>query len=107
MTSTLPHPNPATPRTPSGRERLYDVDLVGGDPAALVRVLTTLRRRCCTITHVEFDVGDRHRPGLLTIGLEPPVHHARGPRRTTTSSRSSRSRPATRAARRSSRRRPA
>jgi hypothetical protein len=76
MTSTLPHPNPATPRTPSGRERLYDVDLVGGDPAALVRVLTTLRRRCCTITHVEFDVGDRHRPGLLTIGLEPPVHHA-------------------------------
>jgi hypothetical protein len=76
MTSTVPQPHPAPPHRPAlGRERIYDVDLVGQDPAALVRVLTTLRRRCCTITHVEFDAADRHRPGRLTIGLEPPPLH--------------------------------
>lgn len=50
----------------------YDLDLAGTDPAALIRVLTILRRRCCTITHVDFSLADAR----LTVGLEPPQAHA-------------------------------
>jgi hypothetical protein len=75
MTSTLPRPQDPRPRPTAGRERIFDVDLAGHDPAALVRVLTTLRRRCCTITHIEFDVADRHRPGRLVVAVEPPPAH--------------------------------
>ena len=76
MTSTLSQTHAPSPhRLTAGRERIFDVELVGHDPAALVRVLTTLRRRCCTITHVAFDAGDRHRPGRLIVGVEPPPAH--------------------------------
>jgi hypothetical protein len=75
MTSTLPQEPVRTRRRSAGRERIFDVELVGHDPAALVRVLTILRRRCCEITHVEFDAGDRHRPGHLVVGIEPPPTH--------------------------------
>jgi hypothetical protein len=75
MTTTLPQEHVPSRRPTAGRERIFDVELVGHDPAALVRVLTTLRRRCCTITHVEFDVADRHRPGRLIVGVEPPPAH--------------------------------
>ena len=75
MTTTLPQDHVPSRRSTAGRERIFDVELVGHDPAALVRVLTTLRRRCCTITHVEFDVADRHRPGRLVVGVEPPPAH--------------------------------
>jgi acetolactate synthase regulatory subunit len=36
-------------------------------PDVLVRVLTTLRRRGCTITSVDYAEGDRHRPGRLEL----------------------------------------
>jgi hypothetical protein len=74
VTSTVPERQTGL-RVATGREQVYDVDLAGTDPEALVRVLTTLRRRRCTITHVAFAAADRHRPARLTIGLEPPAVH--------------------------------
>jgi hypothetical protein len=75
MTSTMTHPPGARGPSAVARERTFDVELVGNDPAALVRILTILRRRQCTITRVDFRVPDLHAPGWLTIGLEvPPTH---------------------------------
>ena len=43
-------------------------------PDAVVRVLTTLRRRRCEISAVDYAAGDRHRPGWLRVGvLVPPA----------------------------------
>jgi acetolactate synthase regulatory subunit len=46
-------------------------------PDVLLRVLTTLRRRGCTITSVDYAEGDRHRPGRLEICLRtaPRTEH--------------------------------
>jgi hypothetical protein len=73
MTSTVSHVPAARPAV--ARERTFDLELVGEDPAALVRVLTLLRRRQCTVTRVDFRVADLHGPGWLTIGLELPAAH--------------------------------
>lgn len=43
-----------------------------GSPDALLRVLTTLRRRGCTILGVHYAQGDRHRPGLLELSVDAP-----------------------------------
>jgi hypothetical protein len=53
----------------------YDLELAGDDPAALVRILTTLRRRQCVIDRVDFHVADHHGPGWLIITLTPPRAH--------------------------------
>lgn len=45
-------------------------------PDVLVRVLTTLRRRRCEITHVDYLARDRHHPGRMVIGIDPPPAHA-------------------------------
>jgi acetolactate synthase small subunit len=45
-------------------------------PDVLVRVLTTLRRRRCEITHVDYCSRDRHHPGRMVIAIEPPPAHA-------------------------------
>ncbi|MEA2125438.1 MAG: hypothetical protein QOI80_2220 [Solirubrobacteraceae bacterium] len=45
---------------------------VADSPDALVRVLTTLRRRGCTIAAVDFHAGDIHRRGRLHVTYEPP-----------------------------------
>jgi acetolactate synthase regulatory subunit len=55
--------------------RTFDVDLTGQDPAALVRILTTLRRRQCVVDRVDYRVADHHGPGWLTITLTPPRAH--------------------------------
>jgi acetolactate synthase regulatory subunit len=73
LTATAPTTAPARS---ADRTRLYDVDLVGDDPEALVRVLATLRRRRCRITSVSFTEGDRHRPHQLVLGIEAPPAHA-------------------------------
>jgi acetolactate synthase regulatory subunit len=46
---------------------------VADAPDVLVRVLTTLRRRGCTIVSVDFSRGDIHREGRLRVTYEPPV----------------------------------
>jgi acetolactate synthase small subunit len=45
-------------------------------PDVLVRVLTTLRRRRCEITHVDYLARDRHHPGRMVISIEAPASHA-------------------------------
>jgi acetolactate synthase regulatory subunit len=45
---------------------------VADAPDVLVRVLTTLRRRGCTIVAVDFSRGDIHRDGRLRVTYEPP-----------------------------------
>ena len=45
-------------------------------PDVLVRVLTTLRRRRCEITHVDYVARDRHHPGRMVIAIETPRAHA-------------------------------
>ena len=75
MPPTLSDPTTTTPRSAT-RIRRYEIDLVGDDPDALVRILTTLRRRRCRITSVLFSAADRHRPHRLELGLEAPPAHA-------------------------------
>jgi acetolactate synthase regulatory subunit len=56
-----------------GVEYVLDVR-IRDSPDAIVRVLTTLRRRRCGITAVDFAAGDRHRPGWFRIRvLAPPA----------------------------------
>jgi acetolactate synthase small subunit len=45
-------------------------------PDVLVRVLTTLRRRRCEITHVDYLARDRHHPGRMVVTIEAPRAHA-------------------------------
>lgn len=45
-------------------------------PDVLVRVLTTLRRRGCEITRVDYLARDHHGPGRLVIGIEAPAERA-------------------------------
>jgi acetolactate synthase small subunit len=42
----------------------------------LVRVLGLLQRRRCRVHQVDYVAGDRHYPGRLVIGVEPPAGHA-------------------------------
>ena len=49
---------------------------VGADAATLVRVLTVLRRRGCSISHVDYAAGDRHRRGHLHVTVAAPRAHA-------------------------------
>jgi acetolactate synthase regulatory subunit len=43
----------------------------------LLRVLIVLRRRGCTVTHVDYAAADRHGPGHLVIGVEAPAGRPR------------------------------
>lgn len=53
--------------------RTTTVSLTTNDsPDVLVRVLTTLRRRGCTLVSVDYRIGDRHRGGRLDVSYEPP-----------------------------------
>jgi acetolactate synthase small subunit len=45
---------------------------VADGPDVLVRVLTTLRRRRCEITNVDYVARDRHHPGRFVIRLDEP-----------------------------------
>jgi acetolactate synthase small subunit len=77
MPSTVTRQAPtARRRSFAVRELVFDLDLHGDDPACLVRVLATLRRRQCVITRVDYGAADAHRPGWLTIVLRPPARHA-------------------------------
>jgi hypothetical protein len=75
-----PRPGGRAPRpgalAPRPRARTVLTIEVVDTPDVLVRVLTTLRSRRCTITHVEYLARDRHRPGHLVVGIEPPRAHA-------------------------------
>jgi acetolactate synthase small subunit len=62
------------PRAAPGSAQHWVVD-VRDSPDALMRVLTTLRRRGCLIDSVEYRRGDRHRSGTLVVRLQPPRHH--------------------------------
>jgi acetolactate synthase regulatory subunit len=42
----------------------------------VVRVLMMLRRRGCTITSIDYAVGDHHFAGRLRIGLRAPARRA-------------------------------
>lgn len=57
------------------RELALDIELID-DPAALVRVLTVLRRRGCLIRRVDYQAQDRHRPGHLTVTVATPARLA-------------------------------
>jgi acetolactate synthase regulatory subunit len=70
--TTMSAPTAPAPTGTTGRDRTLDVRLEGDDPNALLRVLGVLRRRGCLITHVDYRAADRHGPGWLTIGVEPP-----------------------------------
>jgi hypothetical protein len=74
MTTDPSPPRPAP--SPDGREQVFDVRLAGTDPAALVRLLTTLRRRQCAVTRVDFRRTEEGEPGWLTIGIVPRPSHA-------------------------------
>jgi acetolactate synthase regulatory subunit len=71
--AVAPRPGAVAPR-PHARSVLT-IEVVDA-PDVLVRVLTTLRSRRCTITHVEYLAPDRHRPGHLVVVIEPPRAHA-------------------------------
>ena len=45
---------------------------IGDAPDALVRVLTLLRRRGCSVLAVDYRAGDRHRGGWLSVDYAPP-----------------------------------
>jgi len=62
---------PAMPSATLARRRTAVLH-VQDTPDALVRVLTTLRRRNCTIIGVDYRAADRHRPGHLTVDYAPP-----------------------------------
>ena len=53
----------------------FQLDVHDG-PDVLVRVLTTLRRRRCAITHVDYLASDRHHPGRMVLSVEAPPSHA-------------------------------
>lgn len=76
MSPTLEvHPTAPAQRHAS-REQTYDLRLAGDETLALVRLLTTLRRRGCVVLRVDYRAPDPHGPGWLTVALEPPASHA-------------------------------
>ncbi len=77
MTTMFPVATAADPRAPRASETTIEVDLIGRDPHALARILVTLQRRRCVVTHVDFRLADRHRPGSLTVTLLEPPRHGR------------------------------
>jgi acetolactate synthase regulatory subunit len=62
--------------TASITARFYDVQIAGGDPAAIDRILTLLRRRSCNVVYVHFDAAGHAGAARLAIGLEPPPGRA-------------------------------
>jgi hypothetical protein len=72
MLTQLDRPASAAPRGVACRVTL---DVHHG-PDVLVRVLTTLRRRRCEITAVDYVARDRHHPGRMVIALQAPPAHA-------------------------------
>jgi acetolactate synthase small subunit len=72
MLTTLDRPAPAQEH---GVARRLTLDVHDG-PDVLVRVLTTLRRRRCEITRVDYVARDRHHPGRMLIAIEAPRAHA-------------------------------
>jgi hypothetical protein len=68
-------PRPGALAPPPCTRSVLTIEVVD-TPDVLVRVLTTLRSRRCTITHVEYFARDRHRPAHLVVGIEPPRAHA-------------------------------
>lgn len=69
---------PTTERSaPSATRALsLDVELLGDDRQALVRVLCTLQRRRCEVTRVDYRGATRDRPGRLVVDVVPPASHA-------------------------------
>jgi hypothetical protein len=68
----------STPRTGSpaaGSCQTWAIGLTDASDA-VVRVLSALRRRRCTIVGVDFARADRHRPGHLVVSVVPPSAHA-------------------------------
>ena len=62
---------PAPLVAPAARPRRLAVETTG-EPDALVRVLTLLRRRGCRIVSVDFHEGDRHGPARLEVSISAP-----------------------------------
>src|SRR4029078_4547172 len=46
-----------------------------GEPDALPRVLTWLRRRGCALTRVDYASDDRHGPGRFVVAIVVPPRH--------------------------------
>jgi acetolactate synthase regulatory subunit len=65
---------PSSARTAGARRRL--ALRVTDSQDVLLRILIVLRRRGCTVTHVDYAAADRHRPGHLVIGVEAPAGRA-------------------------------
>jgi hypothetical protein len=76
MTPQLTAPATVTALAPRSCARRVLTVEVRDSPDVLVRVLTRLRARQCAITHVDYVARDRHHPGRLVVGIEPP--RARG-----------------------------
>jgi len=65
----------AEPDPPRTRQSIdvYDISLAGDDPAALIRLLVMLRRRRCAVLEIQFQARDLHRPGHLTLCVQPSI----------------------------------
>jgi acetolactate synthase regulatory subunit len=75
MSATLVSPMLAPPIRAAGHGLVLEID-VEEDASVLVRVLTILRRRGCVIRSVDYDAGDWHRPGHLSVAVVAPPSHA-------------------------------
>jgi acetolactate synthase regulatory subunit len=74
MSATVISPMSAPARI-AGHGLLLEID-VDDDASVLLRVLTILRRRGCVIRGVDYEAGDRHRPGHLSVAVLAPSSHA-------------------------------
>jgi hypothetical protein len=77
--AVAPRPGALAPRAGAlapraGARTLLTIEVLD-TPDVLVRVLTRLRSRRCTITHVDYVARDRHHPGRLLVGIAPPLAH--------------------------------
>ena len=61
---------PPTPPASRNRARTWSMRL-SGEPDALMRVLTLLRRRRCEVLGVRYDLGGRGRPAWLRVSVRP------------------------------------
>ena len=75
ITTTATPPAEQRITGPVGAKRVLAIEL-RDDPDGVMRVLTTLRRRRCRVTRIEFSAPDRHCPGLLVVGIVAPAARA-------------------------------
>jgi hypothetical protein len=47
-----------------------------GEPDVLPRAVGWLRRHGCTLTRVDYEAADRHRPGRFVVAVLAPRRHA-------------------------------